>query len=316
MRFRLGLLACAALVLGASPQLPPPSPANGDAIFARAKAAWRARTEAPFVQYSLLERYSWRNRTHDNWWRASYRGSDRALVLHRVFVAQQEDARLKGASIAVNFNIHNGAGRVESLETNAGADAFPILDPLVDPDASFGLVRHAAGPALVASAAVAVTSAPSATPAPLPSALPSPFGVADAADKPLRELVRVEAVARDYRIALMGVERVRDTDAYHLSLVPLREPRLYRLRDLWVATSDFATLKLDLDGLFQGKPYDGARWTVTYVKMEGRPYVQQIKTDDTLHFGVDRPVSGLEYDFVEYAFPSSVSPLEFQRLLP
>ena len=315
MRSRFGLLACALLALGASPQAPPPSLGSGDAIFARAKAAWRARIEAPFVQYSLLERYSWRNRTHDNWWRGYYRGADRALVLHRVIVAQQEDARLKGASIAINFKIHNGAARAQSLETNAGADAFPILDPLVGPDASFGLVRHAAGPALVASAAVAATSAPSATPGPLPSPAYAPALSPAVAEKPLRELVRVEAVARDYRIELVGVERVRDADAYHLSLVPLRDPRLYRLRDLWVATSDYATLKLDLDGLFEGKPYDGVRWTVSYVKMDGRPYVQQIKTDDTLHFGLDRPVTGLEYDFVEYSFPATVSPLEFERLL-
>ncbi|MBC5803131.1 MAG: hypothetical protein GIX03_09105 [Candidatus Eremiobacteraeota bacterium] len=98
-------------------------------------------------------------------------------------------------------------------------------------------------------------------------------------------------------------------------LTPLRQPRLYRLRDLWVDTSDYATVKLDVDGLFQGKPYDDARWTVTYTELDGRPYVQQIKTDDTLRFGFDRYVSGLEYDFVQYDFPQAIAPLEFSHLL-
>ncbi len=318
MRTRLGILALAALSLGAAPPAPAASlGGTGDSIFAHAKAVWRARTEAPFVAYSLLERYQWRNRTHDNWWHALYRGSDRTLVLHRLIVAQQEDARLRGAAISINFRIHNGAARADTLETNANADAFPVLDPLVEPDASFGLVRHRSGPALVGSSGLApVAGAVPAPPSATPLAVPSPAPGAASTEKPLRELARVEAVARDYRIALVGIERVRDADAYHLSLVPLRDPRLYRLRDLWIATSDYATLKLDVDGLFEGKPYDGVRWTVNYVEMDGRAYVQQIKTDETLHFGLDRPVAGLEYDFVEYAFPLNVSPLEFERLLP
>jgi len=125
----------------------------------------------------------------------------------------------------------------------------------------------------------------------------------------------VEAVARDYRIGLAGTERLRYGDAYHLTLEPLHDPRTYRLRDLWIATDGYATLQLTLAGLFEGKPYDDARWTVTYVPLAGRWYVQQIKTDDTLRFGLDRFVNGLEYDFVQYAFPVQIPAINFQRLL-
>jgi hypothetical protein len=87
------------------------------------------------------------------------------------------------------------------------------------------------------------------------------------------------------------------------------------LRDLWVDAVTYDTLRLAMRGLFRGKPYEDARWVVSYVKMDGRSYVQQIRTDDTLRFGLDRYVTGLQYDFVGYEFPASISPLTFERLL-
>ncbi len=225
--------------------------------------------------------------------------------------------RLRGTALAIHFRTHWGGARADTLETNPNADAFPVLDPLVDPDASFGLLHHdpkatlAGGVPLGADAPEARAAVPSASP---PSPVPSALAGA-ATDAPLREIARVEAVARDYTIALAGIERVRSVDAYHLILTPLRRPHDYRLRDLWVDTTDYATVKLVVDGIFDGKPYDDARWTVDYVNFGGLPYVQQIKTDDTLRFGLDRYVSGLEYDFVQYEFPPTIAPLEFTQLL-
>ena len=125
----------------------------------------------------------------------------------------------------------------------------------------------------------------------------------------------MEAVSRDYTIAVAGTERVRGTDAYHLTLTPLRAPRLNRLRDLWIDVSTNETMQLAVHGLFDGKPYDDARWLVTYVEFGGRGYVQQVRTDDTLRFGLDRYVAGLQYDFVGYDFPESIPGATFERLL-
>ena len=300
---------------------------SAEAIFGQAKGVWRGRAEAPFVRYSLLERYTWRKRVHDNWWRAAYRNRDRRLSLQRVIEPGEEAARLRGMAIGINFNIHHGKMHTDSVDTNADADAFPILDPLIDPNASFGLAGFDAKPALSGAKPYDVTLAPVAAPPPPAAAAPvsssepseSRSGTFSRApvpsETPLRELVRVEAVARDYAIALAGVERVRDQDAYHLTLVPLRQPRTHRLRDLWVATKTYETLKLDVDGLFGGRPYDDARWTITFVDFNGLAYVQQIRADATLRFGIDRFVDDLEYDFVEYSFPQAMSPLEFDRLL-
>jgi hypothetical protein len=288
----------------------PPAP---DTIFARAKAAWRERAEMPFVSYGLRERYEWRGRVHDNWWQVQYRTADRALALQRIIVASQEDARLRGVPITLNFRLHDNPARADSVDTNPDADAFPILDPEIDPNASFGMLGHERRSSLVgvatASPDAAATALPSAAPAIAAAPTPEP------GQTPLRELIRVEAVARDYRIELAGTERIRDADTYHLMLTPLRDPRVYRLRDLWVDTQSYVTVQLALAGLFDGKPYADARWIVSYVPIDGRYYVGQIKTDDQLRFGADRFVSGLQFDFVQYAFPASIPPLVFERFL-
>ncbi|MFY9781805.1 MAG: hypothetical protein WAJ85_15000 [Candidatus Baltobacteraceae bacterium] len=303
------LAVCAFSAAPAAPDVAPGT-LDADGIFARAKAEWRARAEAPFVRYNLLERYTWRGRTHDNWWQAAYRSSDHALVLHRTIVAEQEEERLKGSPIKINLRFHHADASGDQLDTNPNADAFPVLDPLIEPDASFGMRRHEPQAALVGAA----TPAPGLETA-LPAAPSSQPEVPEPGETPLRELIRVEAVARDYRIALAGIEHLRYGDAYHLTLQPLREPNAHRLRDLWVATDTYATVQLTLAGLFEGKPYAEARWTVTYTPLDGRWYVQQIKTADTLRFGLDRFVSDLEYDFVQYDFPASIPDITFERLL-
>jgi len=304
----------AALVLvGLAAAVPPR--AQGDvpapeAIFARAKTAWHDRSEVPFVRFGLLERYQWRGRTHDNWWHAAYRTSDRSLALTRIIVPDDESARLRGSPITINLHWHHGEARADSFDTNPNSDAFPVLDPEIVPNASFGLLRLDPKASLLGAATADPAPEPSPSPTPVATpGLPQPVGT------PLRELVRVEAVARDYHIELAGTERVRDTDTYHLTLTPLRDPRVYRLRDLWIDEDSYATVQLALAGLFDGKPYDAARWLVSYVKVDGRYYVGQIKTDDQLKFGADRYVDGLEYDFVQYEFPADIPPLTFEHFL-
>lgn len=178
-----------------------------------------------------------------------------------------------------------------------------------EPKAALGSSNAAPDANANAPASPRATST-SAPPSPANTATPGVF----ATEKPLRELARVEAVARDYTIALAGTERIGGTDAYHLTLTPLRDPHLYRLRDLWVDTSSYATLQLAIQGLFEGKPYADARWTVSYTPVDGHYYVQEIRTADTLRFGLDRVVTGLQFDFVAYAFPQTIPPLTFQRM--
>lgn len=316
MRLTLAFALALAVVAATSAPTRADAP-SADSIFSSAKTAWRARVDMPFVRFNLRERYEWRGRTHDNWWQVAYRDRDRAIVLHRTIVAEDEAKRLRGSAIGINLRLRTGKVKANSLETNGDADAFPILDPQIEPNASFGLLKREPKIALVGVSVKPATGAPqavpSASPSPVASATPTP--AAFAIEKPLREVGRIEATSRDYAIALEGTERVRGSDTYHLSLRPLRDPHVYRLRELWVDTSDYATVQVAVQGLFDGKPYADARWTIGYTRIDGRTYVQQIRADDPLRFGLDRVVDGLEFDFVAYEFPATLPAMSFERML-
>jgi hypothetical protein len=141
---------------------------------------------------------------------------------------------------------------------------------------------------------------PRVTPSPQATLEATPLGT------PLQQLTTVEAVARDYVIALAGTETLQYGEAYHLTLTPLSQPAIYRLRDLWIDTTSSVTLRMRVQGLLNGKPYDGVAWTVGYVPIGGRYYVQQIKSDAPLHFGLDTVIPAMEFDFVDYRFPTNL----------
>jgi hypothetical protein len=294
-------------VAGAAADAPSP-----ELMFKLAKGAWRARTNAPFVTYNMRERYTWRGRVHDNWWTAYYRNADRNLVLHPMIVPQAEADRMKGFPIDLKISFHKGLANADSLDTNPDADAFPILEPLIEPSASFGMLGRDGTAVLIGN--VQPTADPRQTAAPIKSPAPSEISEVPG-EKPLRELARVEAVAREYTIAFVGTDHLQSGDAYHLTLTPIRNPTVNRLRDLWIDPSSYATVRLAVQGLFEGKPYDGARWIVTYIALDSRYYIQNIRSAEPLRFGMDRTVTDLEYDFVSYDFPSTIPNALFQKLL-
>jgi len=101
--------------------------------------------------------------------------------------------------------------------------------------------------------------------------------------------------------------------ALHLKLEPLRDPKLNRLRDLWLDPATYRTVQSSVQGLLSGQPYDAVRWTVRYVVLDGREYVQQIYAEEPLRFGLDTIVPKFEFDFVDYHFPNDVPQFTFDR---
>jgi hypothetical protein len=264
---------------------PTQAPDEGDALFARAKDAWRVRTEAPFVSYAVRAEYGFHNRTHDDWYQLTYRATDNALVVHPIVIPGEDGRRLRGFPVTV-FG-------VTIFDTNPDADPIALRDPAIEPAFTFGLMPHSF----------------------LPAVPPSPGDPTPNPDhERLKEIGRVVSVNREYRITLAGEDRLRYGDTYHLSLTPLRDPQLNRLRDLWIAKDTYITLRETIAGLFDVKPYDGATWTVDYVPLDGRMYIQQIRTSDDMHFGIER-IQHMQLDFVDYRFPLDVPKETFERWL-
>jgi len=285
---------------------PTPSPdAAAERIFARARDVWRVRTDVPFLRYGALVRYLHNGHVFDNWWDAYYRSHDGALSLEPLHNIAEEKHRLGG----IPFSIFG----FTFFDTNPDAEPIRLDDPRIDPVSSFGILTRA----------VLGRSAPRAqNPTPAASATPSggggPSGGVSPSPEPsegFREIARVEANTRDYQIELAGMEHIANAPALHLTLTPLREPESNRLRDLWVDPTTYRTVQLNVQGLLGGKPYDGVEWTVHYVLLGGRNYVQQIVADAPLHFGLDTSVPKFEYDFVDYHFPSEVPQFTFDHSL-
>jgi hypothetical protein len=270
-----------------TPTLPPDPVA--DKLFASAKDWWRDRADLPYLEYGALVRYKRNKYVFDNWWEATFRTKDGALHLERLMILEDEAKRLRGFPITI-FGFTIG-------DTNPQAEPIRAEVPFIEPTSNFGLLNRY-------QSHVYVSSEPTEN----PLLLPEPSAT------PLRQIGRVEASTRDYDVRLLGEESLRYGDAYHLKLTPLREPKLFRLRDLWIDKATGATVQLTVDGIYNGKPYDGVRWTAYYVPLGGRWYVQQLRGDN-LHFGLDINIDAMEIDFVDYHFPTDVPHERFERLL-
>jgi hypothetical protein len=260
----------------------PTSDPGAEALFAKARAYWRARTDVPYVRYGALVRYLHNGHVFDNWWDAYFRTSDSAMSLMPLLDIDEQHKRLGG----VPFSIFG----IKIFDTNPDAEPIRLDDPRIDPSSSFGVLGRGE------------PTGPLATPEPAPQESGG-----------LREIGSIEASARDYQITLAGTQNLGGVEAIHLRFVPLRDPGLNRLRDMWLDPSDDRTMQLNVQGILNGKPYDGILWTVRYVLVDGRQYLQQIIADEPLRFGIETVLPKFEYDFVDYHFPTEVPKYTFDR---
>jgi hypothetical protein len=292
-------VACVCLLavasLGAAPPSgpdvpsPPPSPnPEAERVFAQIKGLWRQRSDVPYLRYGALIRYLHDGHVFDNWWDAYYRTSDGAFSLMPLVDPDEDRRRLGGVPFSV-FGL-------TIFDTNPDAEPIRIDPPRISPVSSFGIAGR-------------VTVAPPPSPSPSSSdllSLPAPPGT-------LRQIAEVQADTREYQVDLVGNEELGSDETVHLKLTPLRDPDINRLRDVWADPDTFRTIQLNVQGLLSGEPYDKVLWTVRYVEVNGRNYVQQIYSDGELHFGLDTTVPKFEFDFVDFHFPTDVPQFTFDR---
>jgi hypothetical protein len=306
------LLACAfagliasfgghAAVLAKPTPAPSPSPsasATSDptaaAMFAHAKAAWRTRTDLPYLRYGALIRYLHNGHVFDNWWDVWARTSDGQLSLMRLVDADEDRRRLRG----IPFSIFG----VKIFDTNPDAEPIRLEEPRLEPSSNFGVVAAFGGGQRTST----LDSPPLVDPATQPSPEPT-------ASDGLRTIGTVEANAVDYRITFEGIDQLRDGPADHLKLEPVADPKYYRLRDLWLDPTTYRTMQLRVAGILNGEPYDKVSWTVGYVELDGRNYLQQVVADAPLRFGFDTVIPKFEIDLVDYHFPTDVPKYTFDK---
>ena len=123
---------------------------------------------------------------------------------------------------------------------------------------------------------------------------------------------------REYDVSLLGVETLHNHKVYHLALTPLREPTVYRIRDLWVDAGNFAIWKLTSAGVFRSGPATAVNWDVEYAMNRGRWLIESESTSAPMLLGGYAPVlntyvampgathyDGVTYTFSNFDFPKS-----------
>lgn len=119
-------------------------------------------------------------------------------------------------------------------------------------------------------------------------------------------IVSVASSRKDYDITLLGMESIGNNTAYHLHFVPLRDPRRYRLRDLWVDPATHLPERAIVAGNFTLAPMTDVRWTIDFGEMAGGWYISRETAMSTLFLPHRRVVRDATISFEDIAPSGSV----------
>jgi hypothetical protein len=107
----------------------------------------------------------------------------------------------------------------------------------------------------------------------------------------------VSTEKRDYSVSLLGTDVVSGVDAYHLGLTPLREPKVNRLRELWVGQADYLPRKALVAGNFTIAPLVDVPWTINFTLDDGAPLIANESADKPLYLAQQRIVTNATVSF-------------------
>lgn len=154
-----------------------------------------------------------------------------------------------------------------------------------------------------------------------------PFGLPQISpiyDFGLSKLAPATSSAHAYDVSLLDVELLHSRRTYLLELTPLRDPKVFRLRELWVDAKSFEIVKLATNGAFRSGPATTVEWIVSYAMDRGHWLIESEATPASMLLGGYAPAAntyvplpganryeGVSYSFSSFEFPKSVSDYQF-----
>ncbi len=117
------------------------------------------------------------------------------------------------------------------------------------------------------------------------------------AESNLPVIAVVSNSARDYDVSLLGETPLNGEETYHLGLKPLRKPKHFRLRELWVGVSDFLPRQALIAGNFTVAPLVDVPWIVSFRVVDGLLYVSSEHAQAKLYLSHRHTVQGAEVNF-------------------
>jgi hypothetical protein len=89
----------------------------------------------------------------------------------------------------------------------------------------------------------------------------------------LPKIGRTGTVARTYAVTDLGDLSEDGVALHHLGLRPLRDPRRYRLRELWLDAKSSLPVRAVVAGIGNRWPLDAVDWRVDFKQLEGGTYI-------------------------------------------
>jgi hypothetical protein len=246
-----------------------------DAIFSRVRDVVSEQACPKRIEYEIIVSANVNARLEQNHFRATYLADEDYLHVSSFSEEEGENPYVPHGTNVLIKPIVPLVGLSEALTEKMNHDGPPVDllgVPMLSPTFTFGLARRGA-----------------ATDRPERNVEPSPSG--------FKIIGSAESVARDYRVSLLGVEPYDRGQAYHLALSPERDPKKFRLRELWVDTESFALLKIVSAGNFNQGPALGARWLTTFQTLDDCRVVDREIALDPLDYGRGREYSDTTVSF-------------------
>ncbi len=283
-------LVLAALLDTAPAAASPLALSPADALYA---AARRARSESAYAHYAVYATVvTFRNNGHqvvETW--NTVEDLRRRLV-HAHAINREEAAHphvARGTNIGFGgigpsgvLQLPPGAMPPKGRTSNPERASGPIGQLSFAVDQDFGLALNA--PPIGATANMSDVAATVST---------------------LQKIGRTGTVARTYDVTDLGDLTENGVVVHHLGLRPLRDPRRYRLRELWLDAKTSLPLRAIVAGIGNRRPLDAVDWRVEFKQLEGGTYIARetalapLDTDDgrlvevTITFAELRPTNRL-----------------------
>jgi hypothetical protein len=122
----------------------------------------------------------------------------------------------------------------------------------------------------------------------------------------LQVIGRSGAVALTYTVRL--IEMLDGGHTFHLGLTPLRDPKRFRLREMWVTAGSFITQKILIAGNFSRSPYTEVPWLITFTQIDGGPYIAREVAQGPLDFGDAGSLDDVSITFDDITSTSALPP--------
>jgi hypothetical protein len=268
-------MSLAAILIAGMLAQPTPTPhhvvlTDPYAVVDRAREVWRKQHYPGALQYTIAiaaKRLGQADARHYSvWWFAA----TNAVAVDTL--SAEEAAHPYKPSPGVRFE---GVWNIGGPRVGTGVNGDLLGVPMLTPNYAFGIVAYEPPHPMTPAELVAEVRREFRDPAPEKVAKL-------AAASGLGVIATVTSVTRDYDMKFVGIEGYGDHRDYHITLVPMRDPERYRLRELWIDADSFATDKLVAAGNFDSQPASRVPWTVTFHQVDGAQYIDREVAASTL----------------------------------